>query len=116
MILLGYQHDRLCPKCHYMMGTTEYHKGHHHPEEGCGAAVDLREWRPKQPHTPARLVTRVDNYMVNPEDYKDDPEYIAHRLAVEAWQVRLWELIREIPEHFDRECPNCKYRWAEAVS
>lgn len=114
--LRPYKKDRRCPKCRFAYGTTEYHEGHHwvppvaagaYPEVGCGAALELLEHRKNEPRGDYRPAVvwneEITDLTPNEEAYK-------------AWHTKLWELINGIPEHFDRECPNCRYRWAEGVA
>ena len=105
-----YDRTKPCPKCRFLPGTTTYHKGHHGPDENCDAAALVRERRREVTFLPD---PDVGNWLA---EEKTDPESIAQRAAKREAIERLWEAIRAVPEHFERECPNCKYVWAEAVA
>lgn len=105
MILTGYQHDRMCPKCHYMMGTTKYEKGQHAGPCGIPENDALNdEWH-------AWAITGAVPSII--ED-REDRARIANQRTERAQELR--ERSQAIPEHFDRECPNCKYVWAEGIA
>lgn len=89
--LPAYDHDGVCSKCHFIAGTTQYRRGYHGNE--CPI-----------PETPFRLDM----------DFGGMGRAWPSRerlLNGARWQRRA----DAIPEHFDRECPNCKHKWAEAV-
>jgi hypothetical protein len=94
-----YVRMRRCPKCAfypattvYRVGpcnTTTYSLGCHHPAAAAwwSAYHDLPQGR----------------FGISELDY-DDERLVALRALRDA-----------VGEHFERECPNCKYQWAEAV-
>jgi hypothetical protein len=94
--LRPYDRKRRCPKCHFARATTEYQKGYH---GGIGCALPLG--------------AQIEGYWGRYRTYDNrdlDPEVIAQQVKNdEAHRADL------IPEHFERVCPNCRYRWAEAV-
>jgi hypothetical protein len=94
--LLPYDHDRPCPKCRFMAGTTEFQTGYHGPECAFpeGAEIDAYWWMR------GRL-----------QWGRPDPETLAQEEKNDAYKAKA----AAIPEHFERLCPNCKHRWAEAV-
>ena len=87
--LPAYDHDAACPKCRFTAGTTLFQRGYH---EHCPI-----------PETPWRPFSLIGFGWTPSRDQLLEQE-------------RYYKACRAIPEHFDRECPNCKHRWAEAVA
>ena len=107
MNLEVYDHDRVCPKCRFMAGTTDFQPGYHGTPCAIPDAAEIEmSWRMIQPFD---LYPNASHFKLGREDpdYKDD--------VVRANKVLddLSDRQKAIPEHFDRQCPNCKHLWAE---
>ncbi len=85
-----YHHDNLCPKCRFMAGTTKYHATY-----GLNCAVPGSSSIAMYWSMPRWNTERT------PKEIESDQ--------------RMTEVALAIPEHFDRECPNCQHLWAEGL-
>lgn len=94
--LKTYDRKRPCPKCRFIRATTEYHDGYH---GGC----------------PIEGSSNIEVYwaMRGGLGWAVSQETKDKIAAIDRQQT---DAQKAIPEHFDRECPNCKHRWAEAVA
>lgn len=93
-----YRRKRLCPKCRVMPGMTTYYPGHHYSET-CPLTKDISN----------RIA--FSSQLWGGYGYWDADT----KARKEKVQADLFAERDAVPEHFDRECPNCKYVWVEAV-
>ena len=87
--LPAYDHDAPCPKCRFAAGTTRYHHGNH---TGCTV-----RGAPGDPFPFGRGMGTFDR---------------RHELNVS----RMVRRAAAVPEHIERQCPNCAYQWAEGIA
>lgn len=93
-----YVRMRRCPKCGFYPASTVYRAG---PHEKC-----------RHPAVPEYRNTWTRMTLDAPSGASTAAEWEEHSAK---WGDRFAEARRAVTEHFERECPNCHYQWAEAV-
>ena len=111
--LKPYVRMRRCPKCAFYPATTEYRAGFHGGYTIMGGPVD-ETCRHPQAAEVRRLELKAysDSIRRSPFVKPTEAEIEEHR---EQYVEPAAAARSKVREHFERECPNCHYRWAEDV-
>lgn len=104
-----YDHDRSCPKCHFMAGTTDFHPGYHGVPCAIPGADIVNTLDILRSMWPGGTYPNAQNYRLG----RDDPAYKTAAANAKDTMDDYKARVDAIPEHFDRACPNCKHLWAE---
>jgi len=111
--LQPYVRMRPCPKCGFYPATTTYRAGYHggfslmgspsvdgchHPLAAAATHLSLKAYSETLKANPFTKLTPTEA-----EDFEQ-------RFDTPAAKAR-----NAVGQHHERECPNCKYQWAEAV-